>query len=118
MQKLRCLPRLKLLYEQQEVHLQMNPNNISTTHVRCSGRGCAAEALPHVHADPVSLQQLALRWVREFALPPPQRVTLQLPTSLLHCSLLSQVSTSCCLVCLCTCGDGTAKFVTAQLAPQ
>lgn len=44
-----------------------------------------------LHADPASLQQLALQWLRDFALPPPRRIVLALPTSLLHCGLLSQV---------------------------
>jgi hypothetical protein len=46
-----------------------------------------------LHADPDLLQQLALQWLREFVLPPPPAVTILLPSSLLHCSLLSQVVT-------------------------
>lgn len=46
-----------------------------------------------LHADPDLLQQLALQWLREFVLPPPRAVTVALPSSLLHCSLLSQVAT-------------------------
>ena len=42
-------------------------------------------------ADPASLQQLALQWLRDFALPLPQHVALQLPSSTLHCAVLTQV---------------------------
>ncbi len=37
---------------------------------------------------------MALQWLRDFVLPPPPAVTVALPSSLLHCSLLSQVVTA------------------------
>ena len=61
---------------------------------------------PHLHAkegtnsstarsaDPASLQQLGLQWLRDFALPPPRRVALALSSSLLHCAALGQVTHS------------------------